>query len=341
MFGNVSNQKVKDTKERLYNELIKKGFESVKIYNYANGAYIITRTCAEAPIRTYRGYEVPVAECYGKTGTDIWRPGSDIDFKAYLNNLISEGEIKAPTKYHKPVINVVAHSMGGLKTRIMYELDETPPVYINKFVTWATPHFGTYLDVAGWFNGVSYDALSNLDRDSHLYDHLTNSSQLAALNPNRQFTSKTDNDADIRPSTEYHFMMGARIERKYPKFWENIPSFILSNDCTVATVMDCKAVAIPTPDSKENRNAFKELVEGNLSNYKNGDNFNVLDTDEWVSLNGGLGYSGKMVLFEDDLGDQLLIGKRTIFVGAKNQVGHSPIHGNKDVINKTINVLYR
>ena len=45
--------------------------------------------------------------------------------------------------------------------------------------------------------------------------------------------------------------------------------------------------------------------------------------------------------FEDDLGDQLLVGTRTIYVGRDDLVGHSPIHGNKDVIKRTIDLLAR
>ena len=340
IFGDVENQQVETvTNGRLYHQLTKEGLESVKVYNYANRAYITTRTCAEAPTSNYGDIEVPVAECVGKDDSGLWKPGSDLDFKAYLNNLMAEGEIEAPTEYHKPVINVVAHSMGGLVTRIMYELDDNPPVYLDKLVTWATPHFGTYLDAADWLPGILYDAFSNLDRDNYLYDALNAASQVPALDPNRQFSVKLTDKIDIQPTTEYHFMMGAIIKNKFLKSEDDMPSFILTNDCTVSTTMDCLDTSFPSPGNKEDRDSFKTLVEQNLNNYSDGSNFKVLNTDSLVTLNGGLGYSGKMVPFEDDLGDQLLIGTRTIYAGSNNLVGHSPIHGNKDVIKRTVELL--
>ncbi|UCZ53528.1 VWA domain-containing protein [Bacillus shivajii] len=348
-FANTSSQEVNAFDvgrlyERLYTKyhgapnprtMFDSSSEHVMVFNYANQAYITSRTCGDTDIRT--------ARCWRESDDTFYARGSDADFRAYLNNLINEGKLERPTPHHKPVINVVAHSMGGLITRSMYELDTDPVVYIDNLVTWATPHFGTYLDVAGW---GPVNAFKDLDRDSHLYEKLVVENQIRALNNNSEvIPGHTPDERDyVASRTEYHMMMGAALRRDRfigsEKNAEGTPRFVISPTCNESTWgdMTCyRDAEPPSPSNSDERDMFLDWV----SEHLNDDNFNIRETDGWVTLNGGLGYSGKMKMFEDDLGDQLLEGKRYVFAGPDSMVTHSPIHGNRGVIDLTVELLTR
>jgi hypothetical protein len=258
------------------------------------------------------------------TSRDGDRRGNDLDFKDYLGNLVAADMIEKPTLNSKPIINVVVHSMGGLITRSMYELGTNSPVHIQKLVTIATPHFGTFIDLADW---IPWNATYDLDRDSHLYGKLGEDSQQNMLGQSEL------------PKTSYYFMIGARLnrDRKWNPFddsnYKETPSFILGPDLT-------------NLDPRKKSQPYQSLVENQLDQYSDGVKYRVATNDDAVSLNSGLGYSGSKDA-DNVKGNQVLKAERYIFVGPEdninglyNGVDHSPIHDNSSVHTEAMKILF-
>lgn len=276
IFGELENQRITDwDNDGFYYQLLNQrelSAEKIRVFNYANRAYI--RNSAN-------------------------------DFKVYLTNLASVLEV--PTRTHKPVVNIVVHSMGGLITRTYHELDkDARPVEIKNIITWATPHFGTFKRYAN--NVATIDAVDDLDKDSSLWEVLISANQ--------------------RIETKYTMFTGVPLMKvrnwmKDKKNDPNTPYFIFNPKSSLTYVND---------------------IRNRLDKIANGSDYRIVDNDDWVDVESGMGYSGTEEM-DRVAAHQYLIGKRWIVVGPHEDengtkgVAHSPIHHNADVWHRTLPIL--
>ena len=96
-----------------------------------------------------------------------------------------------------------------------------------------------------------------------------------------------------------------------------------------------------TPEFKLNPGSSKSFVvevQYELPKYSKEKNFAIIEDDNWVDINSGLGYSGTKKDGRVEA-NQYLEGQRLMFVGPHKSVDHSAIHHNKNVWDYTLPFL--
>jgi pimeloyl-ACP methyl ester carboxylesterase len=302
----ISNQKFKSDQKGSFSRDIRKqiGNENFFLFNYAAlGDYYLTSS----------------------------------SFNKYLKALYEAEELKSPIKNGVPEITVIAHSMGGLVTRSYIELskdtdskiyrDDPAVVKVKKLITLATPHWGGAHGAYAAPDDTG--AVGMLNPNHCIFEHCSSNDYYKRDDDYYHGVSFKENINHSDNLTSYYAIIGGPISSIYEYESTGGRSYRIKKHPILSFIFD------PKRNSDYEDQAIDHLKEVAKERYGINVQVSLDGSDGWVTINSGLGYKWKV--WTSDYEMNMFI--KRIYFGPTDEVDHSPIHHNKDVIKQTLQWL--